>query len=245
MGILEKLHTVIMIAAIAIGLFLGQFEQIAMYSEHLIVPFLLLILYGLFLDIPMDEMGTAFRNVRFTGTSLVMNFLWTPALAWILGSIFLYDYPALWIGFIMLMVTPCTDWYLVFTKIAKGNVTLSTAILPINLILQVILLPLYLLIFTGVMKTVSMSFLLESIIIVIVVPFFLALLTLYIMQRLDKQKFFKDNYVPFFAKGQILFLSVAILAMFASQGKLLVDRVDILWLLMIPALFSVDGLAEL
>jgi hypothetical protein len=30
----------------------------------------------------------------------------------------------------MLMVTPCTDWYLIFTGIAKGNVALSTAILP-------------------------------------------------------------------------------------------------------------------
>ncbi len=47
----------------------------------------------------------------------------------------------------MLMVTPCTDWYLIFTEIAKGNVALSTAILPVNLILQVLLLPIYLFLF--------------------------------------------------------------------------------------------------
>ena len=44
----------------------------------------------------------------------------------------------------MLMVTPCTDWYLVFTGVAKGNVPLSTSILPINLILQILLLPIFL-----------------------------------------------------------------------------------------------------
>ncbi len=44
----------------------------------------------------------------------------------------------------MLMVTPCTDWYLLFTGIARGNVPLSASILPMNLILQLALLPLYL-----------------------------------------------------------------------------------------------------
>jgi ACR3 family arsenite efflux pump ArsB len=44
---------------------------------------------------------------------------------------------ALWVGFLMLMVTPCTDWYLVFTAVAKGNLALSTALLPVPLVLVV------------------------------------------------------------------------------------------------------------
>lgn len=66
--------------------------------------------------------------------------MWTPVLAWLIAVVFLADQPVLYIGFIMLMVTPCTDWYLIFTSIAKGNVALSTALLPLNLVLQVILL---------------------------------------------------------------------------------------------------------
>src|SRR5690625_5605399 len=74
----------------------------------------------------------------------------------------------------MLMVTPCTDWYLAFTGIAKGNVSLSTSVLPINLILQVILLPVYLLIFAGTIESIPISTLIESILIVLVIPFALA-----------------------------------------------------------------------
>ncbi len=107
-----------------------------MYSDKFIVPFLFFMLYGLFLSIPLKEIKNGFRNLKFAGTSLTINFLWTPLLAWGLGALFLSDHPALWVGFIMLMVTPCTDWYLIFTEIAKGNVALSTAILPVNLILQ-------------------------------------------------------------------------------------------------------------
>lgn len=32
----------------------------------------------------------------------------------------------------MLMVTPCTDWYLIFTGIAKGNVALNLTTLARN-----------------------------------------------------------------------------------------------------------------
>ena len=122
---------------------------------------------------PIKRNKNGFRNLKFAGTSLTINFLWTPLLAWGLGALFLSDHPALWVGFIMLMVTPCTDWYLIFTEIAKGNVALSTAILPVNLILQVLLLPIYLFLFAGIMKTVAVSVLVESIVIVIVLPFYL------------------------------------------------------------------------
>jgi ACR3 family arsenite transporter len=60
--------------------------------------------------------------------SLSINFLWTPIFAWGLGAVFLSDLPDLWVGLLMLMVTPCTDWYLVFTGIAGGNVVLATAL---------------------------------------------------------------------------------------------------------------------
>ncbi|EJF10781.1 arsenite export protein [Pontibacter sp. BAB1700] len=35
--------------------------------------------------------------------------MWTPLLAYLLGYVFLSHQHALWIGFVMLMVTPCTD----------------------------------------------------------------------------------------------------------------------------------------
>lgn len=45
---------------------------------------------------------------------------------------------------LMLLVTPCTDWYLVFTGAARGNLAVSTALLPVNFVLQLLLLPVYL-----------------------------------------------------------------------------------------------------
>lgn len=171
MGLIEKFQTLIIMGAVAIGLAVGQLPFAAEYAEYTIVPFLLLMLYGLFLTIPLRQLREAFKNIRFLGASTLINFIWTPLLAWGLGAVFLSDHPALWIGFIMLMVTPCTDWYLVFTSIAKGNVPLGASVLPINLILQVLLLPLYLLLFSGTIESISMATLIESVLLVLVVPF--------------------------------------------------------------------------
>lgn len=236
MNIIEKLQTFIILLAIIIGILLGQFQIVHMYAEHFIVPFLFLMLYGLFLSIPLQHIKESFHNVTFAKASLTINFVWTPLLAWGLGALFLSDYPALWIGFIMLMVTPCTDWYLLFTSIAKGNVALAASILPINLILQLLLLPLYLFVFAGAMETVDISILVESIFIVLVLPFVLAHCTKFMLNKLKKADTLENQLIPFFSSAQIVFLSIAIAAMFASQGKLLLDNISIVLLLLIPML---------
>ncbi|ANA81854.1 arsenic resistance protein [Paenibacillus glucanolyticus] len=234
MSLFEKLQTLIIMGAVGIGLLLGQLPAASGYAEYVIVPFLLLMLYGLFLTIPLRQLTQAFKNIRFLGSSTIINFIWTPLLAWVLGAVFLSDHPALWIGFIMLMVTPCTDWYLVFTSIAKGNVPLSVSVLPINLILQVLLLPLYLLLFAGTIETMRMTTIMESVLLVLVVPFTLAHLTRFLLR--EKKEVLDQKLVPFFAKAQIMFLSLAIVAMFASQGSYLLKNLEMIYILIVPIL---------
>ncbi|MCT1577841.1 bile acid:sodium symporter [Oceanobacillus kimchii] len=233
MGLLDKLQTVIILIAVGLGLLLGQVNIIEQYAETLVIPFLFLMLYGLFLTIPLQQLKKAFSNIKFLGANTIINFIWTPVIAWGLGSIFLADYPALWIGFIMLMVTPCTDWYLAFTGIAKGNVSLSTSVLPINLILQVVLLPVYLLLFAGTIETIPISTLIESILIVLVIPFVLAHLTRFLLR---KKSVLNKKIITFFANAQIFFLSLAIMAMFASQGSYLLENLKVIYILIIPVL---------
>ncbi|MBM7097589.1 arsenic resistance protein [Bacillus sp. H-16] len=232
MGIFEKLYTLIIFLAVMMGIGLGQIEWIRTNAELLIVPLLVAMLYITFLQIPFEEVKKAFKNVRFTYTSIIINFVWVPALAWLLAMVFLGDNPALYIGFIMLMVTPCTDWYLIFTGIAKGNVALSAAILPLNLFLQVLLLPVYLLVFGGTTGVIEPVYLIESILIVLLIPLVLALLT----KKAIGNKEAGEKFLSKVSALPILFLSLAIVAMFASQGQLLLDNLELIWKITIPLL---------
>ena len=238
MNRLVHLQPLIILAAVIAGLSLGNFPWIAERSGALIVPLLVVMLYGVFLDIPLHQLKPAFRNIQVTGTSLVMNFLWNPVFAWGLGALFLREHPDLWLGLIMLMVTPCTDWYLVFTNLARGNVALATALLPLNLILQLALLPFYILVLAGTLVTLDLAVLLESVVLVLGLPLLLALITRRALANCREGCWLRDRLLFRIADGQILFLSLAIAAMFAAQGRLLLDRAGVVALLLAPvALF--------
>ena len=230
---INRYQTIVILIAVIVGLLLGQSFTISDFSSSLIIPLLMVMLFGLFLTIDLTELKHAFLNVKFSVTSILINFVWTPVFAYLLGSIFLHSDLALWIGFVMLMVTPCTDWYLVFTNVAKGNVSLSTAILPANLILQVLLLPVYLLFFFGKSGNVALGSLAESILIVLVLPFILALIAKTIVKGKNVSK---SSFLNFFETSQVFFLALAVVAMFASEGKDLISHPSIIYKMLIPVL---------
>ncbi|MGL4209570.1 MAG: arsenic resistance protein [Candidatus Adiutrix sp.] len=231
MNIFETLQPLFILGALFVGLLIGQIEVLARNSAQAVAPALMCMLFGLFLGISLKELRQSFFDGKFTLSSLGVNFIWTPALGWVLGGIFLPDNPALRLGFIMLLVTPCTDWYLAFTKVAKGNINLSTSILPLNLLLQVLLLPFYLYLFAGLSGGVNVPLLAQSSLVVLFVPFALGQAT---------RRFAPENSVFFkflstvFVKGQLFFLCFAIGAMFASQALQLAGHLDVFFKLLSP-----------
>ena len=142
----------------------------------------------------------------------------------------------------MLILTPCTDWYLVFTKMAKGDLNLSLSILPINLILQIVLLPVYLILFFSSGNSINYADLAYSLIIVIVIPFVLAQITKTILNDDLNEK-----TTEFFSKYQILFLALAVFAIFNSQGNLLFENLNSLLTIFIPliAFFAANTIIDL
>lgn len=169
------------------------------------------------------------KNVKFTSTSLIINFLWTPLFGYFVGSLFLRGNVDVLIGFFMLILTPCTDWYLVFTKMAKGDLTLSLSILPINLILQIILLPIYLVLFFSTANSMDYSQLAFSLVIVIVIPFVAAQITKLVLNNGLKQK-----AAELMGSLQIWLLSLAVFCIFASQGVLLFENLNSIAVLFVP-----------
>ncbi|MFP4655863.1 MAG: arsenic resistance protein [Methanohalobium sp.] len=236
MDAFEKYQSLVILGSVVLGLVLGQIPVVGMYAEFFIVPFLIIMLCGIFLQIPLNQLKNSFRNFRFAGISLSINFIFNPLLAFILGFIFLQDSPALWIGFIMLMVTPCTDWYLVFTGLSKGNIVLSTSILPMNLVLQLILLPVYLLLFAGTITTINTSLLVESILLILMVPLFISIFIKQISERFMEEYWLEEKVYPKMDYVQLVFLNLAIMSMFASQGEHLVQNPYVLLQLLIPVL---------
>lgn len=233
---INKFQSLVILFMVALGILLGQIGFVQEYSEYLITPFLMVMLFLVFLQIPLKDILKSSKNLKFTLTAVIINFIWTPFLIFILGKIFLANYPELLIGYIMLMVTPCTDWYLIFTGIAKGNVALGSSILPLNLVLQLVLLPVYVFLIGGNSVDMNTIDLVKGVVSTLIIPLVCAILIRKIILNKISQEDFDEKVATKACDYQGYFLNAAIVGMFASQGKILLENIQVLLILLIPVL---------
>ena len=230
----EKFQWIFVIIAMLLGLAIGQVSNVAETAQQLIVPFLVVMLFGVFLQTPIESLRAGFKNSKVVKIVLVINFLWTPLLAYGLSSFFFRDSPDVFVALIMDMVTPCTDWYLIFTAIAGGNLALSTALLPWNLFMQLILMPVYLFIFAGTVVDIQPVIFLQSFFRVLFLPFIIAVIIRHIIWSQKGESWFTQQIVDRLGVFQAVFLLFAITAMFATQGAILIENLSLVVRLIIP-----------
>lgn len=234
MSVFERLQGVFVAASTIAGLAVGLAFPLSPVAGHLVVPALMLMLVGVFTQLSADQLREARHGRRVVAASLVINFVWTPLLAWALGAGLLGFSPDLRIGLLMLLVTPCTDWYLVFTGIARGHLGIAAAVLPINFALQLALLPLYILLLGGTAIGIEIGTLAEAIGLVLLVPLAAAVLLRRATAQIRGPRWRDQVLVPAAARTVAPLLYVAVFAMFAWQGRVALDHAVDLAALLLP-----------
>lgn len=141
--------SVILFIAIVVGALLGYFVPVAgdWLCHH--VDYTLLMLVGLlFFGVRFSALFQASKNLRFLIIALLANFIIVPLVGYGVASVFLSAYPLFLVGLVIYFMSPCTDWFLSFTRLAGGNVALGTTLIPINMTVQLLLYPFFLQWFT-------------------------------------------------------------------------------------------------
>jgi len=108
---------------------------------------ILLLVTLLLFEVQFRRLRGGARDGRFLAVAWVANFIAIPALAFVIASLFLSGEPLLFVGVMIYFVSPCTDWFLGFTRMAHGNTSLGAVLLPLNMITQLVLFPLFLILF--------------------------------------------------------------------------------------------------
>jgi ACR3 family arsenite efflux pump ArsB len=101
------------------------------------------LLYTTFVQVPLLHVRDAFRDGRFVLAILLGNFVLIPLLVGLALRV-LPDDPALHLGVLLVLLVPCTDWFITFTQLGRGCTARAIAVTPLNLLLQLLLLPVYL-----------------------------------------------------------------------------------------------------
>lgn len=146
---LERRQVWIYLAAILAGLGLGLLlPGAAADVEAALWPLLGILIFVTFTQVRLIHLPEAFRDRRFMGAMLAGNFGVVPLI--VAGLlVFLPADPAVRLGVLLVLLVPCTDWYITFTHLAGGDTGRAIAATPVNLIVQMGLLPVYLWLFMG------------------------------------------------------------------------------------------------
>jgi ACR3 family arsenite transporter len=141
---LERHQVWVYLGAIVAGLTVGSVWPAASPAwARLLWPALSLLLFATFLQVPVLQIRKALRDRRFAFAVLAGNFVLLPLLAWALVDVFDLS-PVMRLGVLLVLLVPCTDWFISFSQLGRGDVARAIAITPLNLLLQLALLPLYL-----------------------------------------------------------------------------------------------------
>ena len=145
----ERHQVWLYLGGIIAGTIFGMaFSAAAPIAETLIYPALGLLLYATFLGIPISNFKAAAAIPRFLGTTLVLNFLVVPVVVFLVSRIVAHD-DVLLLGVLIVLLTPCIDYVIVFAQLAGGDAKSLLAAAPVLMVVQMLLLPMYLWLFIG------------------------------------------------------------------------------------------------
>ncbi|MGC7095154.1 arsenic resistance protein [Amycolatopsis lurida] len=176
---MERHQVGIYLGALAAGALVGRLVPAAGPGLAVVInPALAALLYVTFLQVPAAELGRSLRNGRFLGAALVVNFVVVPLVVAAMFP-FLPGDQALRLGVLLVLLTPCVDYVIVFSGLAGGSSRSLLAATPLLLLVQLLLLPGFLFVFLGseLAGVVEAGPFAEAFAVLIVLPLTLAWLT--------------------------------------------------------------------
>lgn len=234
LGRADRAQPVLLIGAIGAGLGLATvLPGLAEGLSPLVNAGVFVLIYLVMLGLDLHRVADAFGQKRFLGIAVALNFVVNPALAWLLGRLFLDAHPDLRVGLILFLVTPCIGWYLIFTELAGGDTSLGVSLLGVNLVLQVLLLPLYLLILEGQATSIDLAGIVGSVVTFLVAPAAAAAVTRATVERSGRDIELVQRVIGR-AHLKTVALVVVIIAMFASQADTVFDNPRVVLTLFTP-----------
>ncbi|MFD1630717.1 arsenic resistance protein [Pseudopedobacter beijingensis] len=190
-----NIYIIVLIISVIVGINWSNSSILSSAIESVIG----LLLYGMFCQIPFLELGQVFKKRSFFKALLLGNFVLIPLLVWLLISLFSLS-SSLQIGVLLVLLTPCIDYVIVFTHLGKGDARAILAATPLLFLLQLILLPLYLWFFLGkeTIRIIEISPFVQAFVFLILLPFLLSVFTQWAASgsRVGKQLLSFSGWLP-------------------------------------------------
>ena len=174
-SLLERHQVWLYLAAVSGGAGAGlASSSVGPIGDRLVWPLLAALLLATFLLVPMAHVRRALADRRFASAILVGNFIVLPCIVAALMTV-LPDHPPLRLGVMLVLLAPCIDWVITFAQLGRGDAARAMAVTPLNLLGQIVLLPVALGLAGAQARPAVSGDVLMLVIVVVAVPLIVAL----------------------------------------------------------------------
>ncbi|MGC9145718.1 MAG: arsenic resistance protein [Nitrososphaeria archaeon] len=231
---------------IIVGLVTGYYDMTWVHShinllQSLELASIYIMIFPMLLMLNVRALGNAFRNFKVVTAVMILNFVYGPLMAILLGDLFVGT-PYVRLGLFIAWLVPCSSMSIGYVGLMRADISSATAMVALSFILSLVMIPLETSLYIHsilvyqlkgfVLTSAAISKveigLIMTIIEVLVVPLVLAIPTHEAMIRKMGQKEFR-RISPLFPSLTMLGMLIIIFTIFfAHAGVLITHITDVL-----------------
>lgn len=218
---------------LVLGFIVGLYTNTTFLKDYILILTFVMI-YPTMIGFKLKE-AIDLSHMKTLLISLVINFVFIPLVAYLLGTAILTDKPEMFAGLIMISLFPTSGMTISWTMLSKGNVPAAIKITAISLLLGSFLAPWYLFFMAGKFVNVNVLQTFITIAQVVILPLILGNITFRLLSRKYTPEQFNKKIKPYFpaisvwAMLVIVFISISMKSsVIMSNPSILIDSIIVL-----------------
>lgn len=232
--------------SITLALVIGYYSHGVIVLKPAIPFFLFVMLYPMMINLKVEDIGKAAKDLKLLIVAVFMNFLLTP----LLGAIWTYVLfrhadPYLATGFILKVTVPCSGMVAAWTGYAKGKVESALILVALSMVLAIFLVPFWMWALAGTYVAIDPYMIFKKMLLIVVLPLIAGLITRRILLRKYGMQHYKQKIAPYFPAISTCGMLVMVFIIISSQAKLILGNFH--WIMLVilgiatlyPSLFAI------
>lgn len=239
---LDRFLTLWIFLAMLLGVGLGYFfPNISTYTNSLSVgatniPLavgLILMMYPPLAKVDYSLLPMAFKDKKVMSVSLLLNWIISPVLMFVLAIIFLRNEPDYMAGLILIGLARCIAMVIVWSDLARANREYTAMLVALNSVFQLLFYSFYAWLFINVLPqklgvgsfhiSVPMKDVAESVFIYLGIPFLAGFLSRHFLIKTKGIEWFNRKFIPAISPLTLYALLFTIVLMFSLKGDKILE----------------------